>query len=93
MENEELARILVNIALNIAEKAMETKMLNDMPVKLLKPKYKMIEVVIDKDGRFDYSVRKMKWTAFKEKYGDWLIESMRDYKDTHTTSLIIRERK
>lgn len=60
------------------------------------PLYLTIEAVCLKDpsiekftfSNFDLCIPNMTWHKFKRKYGDAYVVSVRDFDDTHTTSII-----
>lgn len=60
------------------------------------PLYITIEPIYMKDphvfglviSNYKFGIPRMPWSKFKEKYGSCYVTSVRDFDDTHTTSII-----
>lgn len=55
-----------------------------------KPKYSMIEVVLNENEYFGIPIGLLAEKIAKEKYGNWIITSVMDFNDTKTTSIILK---
>ncbi len=64
-----------------------------MKLKDLKTKYNMIELIVRGKTFFTTVIELVSLEKAKKIYGDYVVESVKDFEDTKTTSVIVEREK